>query len=552
LSFSTADLLAQELSRTLAKTGLDAEIARADFGVVVPELLSPVLGATGGLIIMMDVRGFFSRDWRQAADVAHRLLAERTDTFIAALEGFTTTASAPVLINTLPAPAAPQVGLLDGHHPDGAAFLVHHVNRRLRELAARDPRVVLVDADLAMAGVAPAQRSDPKLWFYGRIPYSAAATRALAQAFAQALAAQRSAPVKVLAVDLDDTLWRGIYGEQGVMGLECGDDFPGNTFKALQEECLRLKSLGLLLTILSKNDADVLRVFDEHPGMALRREDFVAYRINWDPKAGNIRELARELDLGLDSFLFLDDSPHEREAMRELVPQVRVPELPTDPSLRPDFLRAQAALWPARLTAEDQERSKLYAVQLKGRALQSQARSLEDYLAGLEQELTVEPVTAAGVARLAQMHARTNQFNLTTLRLTEADIRAMIADRAGFCVLQGRVTDRFGDHGVVICALARCDGRRASIESLLMSCRVIGRGVETAFAGALLEQLGGLGIDKVEARYLPTKRNGPARDFCERTGFVAGAALADGGQIWLWRKKTCAIPRSEFVKVKRA
>ncbi|MGE0697477.1 MAG: HAD-IIIC family phosphatase [Hyphomicrobiaceae bacterium] len=497
----------------------------------------------------MDARGFHPRDWRQGSEVAHRLLVERIEAFIAALDAFASAAAAPVIITTLPQPAAPQVGALDGHHPDGAAFLVHAVNRALRDLAARNPRIALVDADLAMAALAPVQRIDPKLWFYGRIPYSAPATRALAQAIAAVVAVPGRPPVKVLALDLDDTLWRGLYGEQGVVGLECGDDFPGNAFKALQEECLRLKSQGLLLTILSKNDPDALRVFDEHPGMALRRDDFLAHRINWQPKADNIRELAAELNLGLDSFLFLDDSPHEREAMRRLAPVVRVPELPVDPALRPDFLRALVDLWPARLTEEDRRRSDLYAAQIKGRGARTEAASLEDYLAGLEQVLVVGPVTAATIPRIAQMHARTNQFNLTTRRFSEPDFTTMIADPDRYCLLQGQVSDKFGEHGIVICAVAKIDGPRASVESFLMSCRVIGREVETAFLGALLAHLSDRAIDEVAIRFSPTERNAPAQDFGERTGLGPAAVADDGSRIWTWQPRTGAHVGSKFVKV---
>ncbi|MCB1549330.1 MAG: HAD-IIIC family phosphatase, partial [Hyphomicrobiaceae bacterium] len=446
---------------------------------------------------------------------------------------------------------APLAGALDGHHPDGAAFLVHAFNGALRELARRNPRVGLIDADLAMAAVAPVQRTDAKLWFYGRIPYSAPATRALAHALAAAVTAPGRSPVKVLALDLDDTLWRGLFGEQGIGGLECGEDFPGNAFRALQEECLRLKSHGLLLTILSKNDSDALRVFDEHPGMALRRDDFIAYRINWRPKAENIREIASDLNLGLDSFLFLDDSPHEREAMRQLAPAVRVPELPADPAARPDFLRALVDLWPLRLTAEDRLRSELYSTQAKGRALRSEAASLEDYLAGLEQELVVEPVAAAAVSRIAQMHARTNQFNLTTQRFSEAEIAAMIVDPARYCVLQGRVADKFGGHGVVICAVAAIDGPCASLVSYLMSCRVIGREVEVAFLAAVLDHLRECGVGEVDIRYIPTERNIPARDFCERAGLGPATVADDGTRTWHWRLQDGPRVGSRFLKVTR-
>src|SRR4029078_10700681 len=175
--------------------------------------------------------------------------------------------------------------------------------------------------------------------------------------FARACKARQRGPVKVVAVDFDNTLWGGVFGDDGIDKLACGDDFPGNAFKAFQRDCLRLKAQGLLLVGLSKNNPDAIDVFVKHPGMALKAEDFAATPINWEPKPDNIRRLARELNLGLDSFLFLDDSPHEREAMRRMCPEVFVPEMPADPALRPGWLRALRCTWPVRITSEDARRA---------------------------------------------------------------------------------------------------------------------------------------------------------------------------------------------------
>ena len=516
LGFSTSDILQQSLKPAFREAGYDVRVSSGGFGVVVPELLKPQFTKPDALIIQMDLQGFFSRDWRTSAEDAEDLLAENIDGFLAALESYAASGNCAILVNSLPAPAAPAAGSLDIFHPDGAAFAAAMFNRRLGKAVRRCNQFTVIDTDLAMAHIAPAMRSDAKLWFYGRIPYSAKANKALATAFSKAYAAQMATPAKVLVLDLDDTLWRGIYGEDGMAGLDCGDDFPGNAFKAFQHECLRLKGQGMLLTVLSKNDEDVLGVFDEHPGMALKREDFVAHRINWEPKPNNILGLAEDLDLGLDSFVFLDDSPHERDAMRRLAPEVRVPELPVDPAIRPDFLRNYSALWPLRLTAEDRSRSAYYAVQSKARMLQRQAGSLGDYLGGLDQCLQVEVITPATLPRIAQMHARTNQFNLTTQRLTEAKLGAMMDDKAGHCVLLGRLKDRFGDHGIVICASVRVAEKGAEIATFLMSCRVIGREVELAFLGTLLQQLMVRGVEQVEGVHIASERNTPVRDFTRK------------------------------------
>ena len=555
LSFSTSDMLHQALASAFDAAEYHAQVTCAGFGTVVPELLEPTTDKLDTLIIQMDARGFYNRDWRRTPEDAESLLKEKTDVFLTALERFADAGGCPVLINSLPSPVSPTAGFLDTFHPDGAGFSTSYFNRRLSETALRCKPITVIDTDLAMAHVAPARRSDAKLWFYGRIPYSTEATRALAQGFAAAYAAQKAKSAKVLALDLDNTLWRGIYGEDGLAGLDCGDDFPGNAFKAFQEECLRLKGQGLLLTILSKNDADVLRVFDEHPGMALKRDDFVAHRIDWAPKPHNIHALAEDLDLGLDSFVFLDDSPHEREAMRRLAPDVRVPDLPEDPAVRPDFLRCYTPAWPLRLTVEDRSRSELYAVQNKGRALKRQAASLEEYLTKLGQQLHVEAMTPATLPRIAQMHARTNQFNLTTRRLSEAELAAMMSDDDGHSVVLGRLDDRFGDHGIVICASARLTDTRAELVTFLMSCRVIGREIEQAFLGALLQHLTARGIERVEATCIPTDRNTPARDFYERMGFARLGLVEpeNGAQTkWLWHKDTDARPGSDFVTTKLA
>jgi len=552
LGYAASDLLHQALPSAFAATGYAAKLTVAGYGTVIPELLAASTDKPDTLIIQMDVQGFYTRDWRQTPTDGERLLEEKTDMLLTALETFSADGGngCQILINNLLSPISPSAGFLDTYHPDGAEFSASYFNRRLSELARQSDRITIIDTNLAMADMAPVKRRDAKLWFYGRIPYSSLATQALARAFAEAYAARIASPVKVLALDLDNTLWRGIFGEDGVVGLDCGDDFPGNAFKAFQDECLRLKSQGMLLTILSKNDADVLSVFDEHPGMALKRGDFIGHRINWAPKPDNIRELAADLDLGLDSFVFLDDSPHEREAMRQLTPEVQVPELPEDAAIRPDFLRNFKPVWPLRLTAEDQARSELYAVQSRGRALKRQAASLEDYLDNLGQCLHVELVAPSTLPRIAQMHARTNQFNLTTRRLSEAELSAMASQEGSHCVVLGRLNDRFGDHGIVICATARLTGSCAEILTLLMSCRVIGREVERAFLDALLEHLTARGIETVEAAYIPTAKNTPARDFYQNMGFVRLSATESehhDSTMWLWQKDRHDRPGSRFI-----
>jgi FkbH-like protein len=547
LGTSTTHPLAEDLVPAFAGCGFHADIDEANFGEVIPELLKPVQGDYNAYILFLDMEGFHSHDWRLTTNDSLKRLNERIDLLVSALTSFVGQSSHPVFINTLPLPPSPAVGFIDRHHGDGITAHIKLVNTRLSELASEQSQVMLIDSFTAMTDLPPTSWGDPKMWFYGRIPYSAEATRALAGGFAKAWRADKKGPAKVLAIDLDNTMWGGIYGEDGVHGLQCGDDFPGNAFKAMQNEFLRLKNQGMILTILSKNNPDAITAFADHPGIILGEDDFVAHRINWTPKPQNIRELAADINVGLDSFVFLDDSPHEREAMRALAPEVCTPELPDDPAQRPGWLRALANTWPIRLTAEDAKRSSMYQAERKAKDLKSAAASFEDYLAGLEQKLIIEEVSEATLPRIAQMHIRTNQFNLTTRRFDESDIKAMMEDHLGHKVLLGRASDKFGDHGISICATISINGQEAELKTLLMSCRVIGREVETAFLGALLENLKANGIERLKASYIPTVKNVIVAEFYSDQGMEKIATIGEE-TIYQWYAKSSAIPGSSFVE----
>jgi FkbH-like protein len=545
--FSTTHSLAEALVTAFAVGGCNAAVSEADFGSAVAELHTAVEDSDAA-ILLLDPESYFSPDWRDDVTRQGERLGQKLDALARAITAFTARSATPLFINTLPAASTPSLGHVDRSNAAGAAFLADRVNRRLAEIAAGSASVSLVDTDVALTEVAPTARCDAKFWYYGRIAYSNAATRHLAHAFAQAWQSRARGPAKVVALDFDNTLWGGVYGDDGLDRLACGDDFPGNAFKAFQRECLRLKSQGMLLVGLSKNNADAIEVFDRHPGVVLRRDDFAAIAIDWKPKPQNVRRLARELNLGLDTFVFLDDSPHEREAMRLMCPEVTVPEMPVDAAERPAWLRMLACTWPVRITAEDAQRAGMYAAERKARELRETAASYEDYLAELEQHLVVESLSRETLARVAQLHQRTNQFNLTTRRFGEADLEAFMAGPDSTRVLLGRASDRFGDHGIVVAGVVTLGGRTACIESLLMSCRVIGRRIETAFLNALMSDLVGRGVERIEAAFLPTAKNGMVSDLYPAHGFIAIEGQGEG-RHYAWCKGESALPDSPFVTI---
>jgi FkbH-like protein len=514
---------------------------------VLPDLLSPP-DNTDALFVLLDLDGFAPRDWRRPGADGFGLLAERADMLAGALREFSSRSSVPLLINSIPAPAAPTAGLLDRRHAMGLRRGIDLLNQCLLEAAERSNRIIVIDSDQALSTLPARDHVDPKFWYYGRVAYSAEATRVLARAFAEAWHLLRRGSAKVLAVDLDNTLWGGVYGDDGIERLDCGEDFPGNAFRAMQLECLRLRGQGLLLVALSKNNSDAISVFERHPGMVLRPDDFASVAINWDPKPDNLRRIAVDLNLGLDSFIFLDDSPHERDAMRRLCPEVMVPELPQDPAERPSWLRSLRATWPVRLTAEDETRAAMYDSERRARSARESATSFEDYLQGLEQRLVLSFVRNETVARAAQMHQRTNQFNLTTLRLTETEIASLTMDDTRGLAVLGRVADKFGDHGIVIVATIAFEGSEAVIRTLLMSCRVIGREVERAFLGELLRELSRRGISRVHGRYVPTHKNTMVKDFYASCGFKTWDA-GNGETVWTFVPDRQELPASKYVTV---
>ena len=335
---------------------------------------------------------------------------------------------------------------------------------------------------------------------------------------------------KCLVLDLDNTLWGGVLGEDGISGIRIGGDYPGKAFHFFQESLLQLSRSGVILAVCSKNnEADVLEAWEKNPYLVLRKEHFAAWRINWNDKAANLRELAEELNIGLDSFVFLDDNPAERELVRQLLPMVSVPEFPAQPYELPAFFRQCVNVYFKVYSVTDEDRQKV--AQYKANAARSRAQQgfsdLASFLESLDIRITIAAADAFNIPRIAQMTQKTNQFNLTTKRYADTDIQRFVAE--GWKVWCLRAEDRFGDNGITGVILVDGD----SIDSLLLSCRILGKGIEQAFLKAVLSRLKDEGVKTVRARYCPTAKNGQVRDFYERCGFACVAEEPDGGKAYV-------------------
>ncbi|MEO7028527.1 MAG: HAD-IIIC family phosphatase, partial [Acidobacteriaceae bacterium] len=346
----------------------------------------------------------------------------------------------------------------------------------------------------------------------GAIPYTPEFFVALASMAARRMYALRSTPYKVIALDCDNTLWKGVCGEEGALGVEI--DAPR---RVLQEFMRAQRDAGMVLCLASKNaEADVDAVFASNPGMLLRREDFVAARVNWQSKSENLRDLARELNLGLDSFILIDDNPLECAEVRANCPGALVLELPADDAKIPEVLRQMWAFDHWNVTAEDRQRSELYQQERQREQSRGGAGDLAEFLRGLELKIDIRPMGPEDVTRVSQLTQRTNQFNCTTIRRSESEIESAVEEGAECLVVE--VRDRFGDYGLVGVAIFAAQADALVMDTLLMSCRALGRKVEHN----ILARLGGIalerGLERVDVKFIPTAKNRPALDFLESVG----------------------------------
>ena len=330
---------------------------------------------------------------------------------------------------------------------------------------------------------------------------------------------------KCLVLDLDNTLWGGVLGEDGIEGIKIGGDYPGKAFLYFQEALLELSKSGVILTICSKNnEQDVLDAWEKNPFIVLKKEHFAAYRINWTDKATNIKALAEELNIGLDSFVFLDDNPTERELIKQLLPMVSVPDFPAQPYELPVFFKQVVEDYFKVYSVTDEDKKK--TEQYKANAARAQAAaSFTDFGAFLESldiQIGIEAANEFNIQRIAQMTQKTNQFNLTTKRYTDADVKGFVAE--GWKIWCISVADKFGDNGITGCVMVTPVGE---IDTFLLSCRILGKGIEMAFVKKVLSILRESGLASLKAQYIPTAKNAQVAEFWDKCGFTC-VGEADG------------------------
>jgi len=413
--------------------------------------------------------------------------------------------------------------------------LVERFNQRLRE-AADEENVDILALDLRAEEDGLDAWYDPVLWYRAKQEIALQASPFFGDLVGRLLAARQGRSSKCLVLDLDNTLWGGVIGDDGMSGIALGQGSAlGEAFVGFQEYVQQLARRGIIIGVCSKNDhATAIEVFDSHPEMVLRRNDVASFVANWSDKPTNLRRIAEELNIGLDSMVFVDDNVFERNIVRRELPMVAVPELPEDPALFSRCLANAGYFEATSLTHEDFERTALYQTNAARASLLASTTDLDAYLHSLEMTLVYGPIDESGMARVVQLINKTNQFNLTTKRYTEGDIRALHADGDAIA-LQFRLIDKLGDNGMIAVVIARPmtgTDQDILIDTWLMSCRVLGRGVEQATLNILAEQARQAGFKRIVGEYRPTPKNDLVKDHFHTLGFALLEARKDNSSLW--------------------
>lgn len=455
------------------------------------------------------------------------------------------------VIQQLGLPTHPALlGSNDHRYPGSRAALIKRVNARFAELADEEG-VDLMDLSGSIMRDGLAAWNDPGLWHRAKQEISPAASPLYGDLVVRLVAARRGLSGKCLVLDLDNTLWGGVVGDDGIEGIRIGQgDAEGEAFIAFQHYTLGLAQRGVILAVCSKNDeANALAPFERHPDMVLRRSDISCFVANWDDKATNVRRIAENLNIGVDSLVFVDDNPFEREIVRRELPMVAVPELPDDAALYANCVADAGYFESLQITREDRERTAQYRANEERAALQAAHTNMGDFLASLSMELRVRRFDKVGLKRVTQLINKTNQFNLTTKRYTEQQVVDVMEDPRALGI-QLRLTDRFGDNGVIAIAITRTepDAETASIDTWLMSCRVLGRKVEEATLDVLADSLRERGVKRLIGSYRQTEKNGMVRNHYEKLGFTPVGNAEDGSTVWSLPLDAYQ-PRREFVNI---
>jgi FkbH-like protein len=547
----TTKTFAPLLALAAARSGMQIDVREAEYGQYFNDTLQPgsalLADAPDVVILLPDDRAL---GLSAQAEPDPAALEAEVARWTSAWDGVRAQSAATLVQLGFARRPGDVFGNFGAGFPGSLAAQVAGLNRALAERAnARD--IAFVDVDRLAARAGAASWFDDRSWYMAKIPYAPAALCRLAQETAVTLAARFGLSRRCLVLDLDNTLWGGVIGDDGLAGIRLGEGVEGEAYVDFQRALKTLTARGILLAVCSKNDLEVARQpFERHPEMALKLDDIAAFVANWEPKSEGLLRISRELDLGLESLTFFDDNAYEREEVRRRLPDVDVPVLPPDPTRYRAALEAYPYFEPGSFTAADARRGEQYRARAQAKALQDSAGSLDEYQKSLDMVARIGPIDELNMARVVQLINKTNQFNLTTRRRNRAELETFIAapDTVHFWV---RLADRFADHGLIAVVLGTVASDVLEIDTLLMSCRVIGRGVEEVVLRHVADLAAERGAAAVRGVYIPTERNGMVADLYPRLGFAPERTGDRPGETQSFLAKRDDLQHTAHIRVER-
>ena len=518
---------------------LDLEIVVGDHSTYAQDILTPdslPYGAdVDAVILAVNTRDLAPDLWSRFTSLSETVVADTINSTVEAFESlfaaFRERSDKALVVHNLELPPETATGILDAQIADGQQSALKRINSSVREAASRHKGIYVLDYDALVSRHGRRGWNDEGRWMAMRMPIASDHLAHLANEWLKFLMPIAGSTCKALILDLDNTLWGGVVGEDGLDGIKLDGEFPGAAFQAVQAKALDLHERGIILGICSKNNPDdALAAIESHPGMLLKPQHFAAIRANWQDKATNLKEIAGELGIGTNALALLDDNPAERLWVRGQMPEVTVIAVPDNPLGLAPALSTCPAFERLSLTDDDRQRGRFYAEERKRTEHRASLTSVEDYYRSLQMSLDVFRPDAGQTPRVAQLTQRTNQFNMTTRRYSDQDIGKLLDD-PNVLVSAARSTDRFGDNGIIGVIILRFEGELADIDTLLLSCRVIGRTIETAFLAAVAQAARVKGARQLRGHFLPTAKNAPAKDFYQQNGFTC-TEQTDKGSIW--------------------
>lgn len=455
----------------------------------------------------------------------------------------------PILINNFPLPNYASTGIFDSQENDLQIDSIVNLNRNLLKRAKKYIDVYIVNFMTVFARIGSCT-IDERYWHIARAPLGRQSLVSIGQEYGKFFRALKGKRKKCLVLDCDNTLWGGIIGEDGLNGIKLGNVYPGSCYQSFQREILNLYNQGVILALCSKNnEADVIEVLKNHPDMILREEHFASWQLNWDDKATNLVKLARELNIGLDSIIFADDNPFEAELIVDQLPEVEVLDLSGDPSTFRLKLLSSGYFDSLTLSKEDKVRTEMYLSDRYRKQLFNASTSLDDYLRKLNMVAEIGLANEETIGRIAQLTQKTNQFNLTTKRYTEGEIKAYF-DKAEYDVFYIKLRDKIAELGIIGVAIIHYVDGQAIIDTLLLSCRALGRKVEEALLAYIIQTVKEKGYKQLLGLYISTSKNMQVADFYEKCGFER-LQNENGKTIWMMDNQGKLLSCPPWITVER-